>query len=60
MMIPNFVAGHDPHAQPFARPAEAGEAGLILGTQLAPGAGKLLDVHLDAEVVLENLLQRSR
>ena len=58
-MIPNFVPGHDPHTQTFARPAESSETGLILRIELAPRAGKLLDVHLDAEVVLENLLQRS-
>ncbi len=58
-MIPNFVPGHDPHAQAFARSAESRETGLILGIQLPPRAGKLLDVHIDAKVVLENLLQRS-
>jgi hypothetical protein len=34
MMIPNFVPGHDPHAQTLAGPAESGEAGLILGLSL--------------------------
>ena len=59
-MVPHLVSGHNPNAQPFARPAQAGEAGLILGVQLAPCAGKLLDVNIHSEVVLEDLLERSR
>ena len=57
MMIPNFVPGHDPHAEAFARPAESRETGLIRGIQLPPCAGKLLNMHLHVKVVFENLLQ---
>src|SRR5271157_47484 len=59
MMIPNLVPGHDPHTQTFVRSAKSSETGLVFRIELAPGAGKLLDVHLNAEVVFKNLLQRS-
>ena len=59
MMIPYFVAGNHSHAKPLAGPAEACEAGLIFRAQLAPRAGELLYVDTDAEIVLEDLLERS-
>ena len=56
-MIPNLVSSYDSDAKTLAISSEAGEARLILGTQLAPCSGKLLNARLDAEVILKNLLE---